>query len=572
MSTPRHAHHLLSSAFFKKSTFHMSESDRALLSHERARAIGLSYALTIDDVLSLTPKFWHMHCDPIGLQDGAAMTLVTIQYNLTLGTIARYAKHRPELEPLLEELLQYRTQGQFMLTEVGHGLDITNIETTATLLPSGEFCLTSPTASSAKFMPPSVPVGLPSVAVIIAKLVVNGEDRGHRPFIVAINDGKSMCTGVQAKQLPFRDGSSPLFHSIASFKNVRLPSAALLGTLDKPKNVHENLMEIISRVSVGSLSVGCYAVPVLQGLATIGTLYSLRRQVGPPSKRVPILSFRTQKAVVLATTANAYVVGAFQRWAIEQFRDARDRRVGRGIATVFKAVAVQLSQESVLAVSERCGAQGLFAHNRMVAWHTTLRGAAIAEGDVLGLSIRLISDLLLGRCNLPPPQDPTSLLALHEASLFDSLRAKFVSALDGGPASAASAILPYCQPTVEAIGHRMAYDAAREHAVPAPLVDLFVARCLERDAAWYSESGGVSREEQRSRASRAHDAAEPMLGALVVEMDVGEYVGAPIVSDERWAAFVDGLVVHEGNAQMDLFETGDLSLGDALKVLIGARL
>ena len=37
-----------------------------------------------------------------------------------------------------------------MLTELGHGLDIANMETTATQLPSGEFLLNSPTPSAAK--------------------------------------------------------------------------------------------------------------------------------------------------------------------------------------------------------------------------------------------------------------------------------------------------------------------------------------------------------------------------------------------------------------------------------------
>jgi len=37
-----------------------------------------------------------------------------------------------------------------MLTEVGHGLDLDNLETTATLHSSGEFVLESPTPSSYK--------------------------------------------------------------------------------------------------------------------------------------------------------------------------------------------------------------------------------------------------------------------------------------------------------------------------------------------------------------------------------------------------------------------------------------
>ena len=64
--------------------------------------------LTIDDVLTLSPKFWELHQDPLMAIDGGAMTLTTIQVNLTAGTIARQAIHRPELLPLVDELLQFR--------------------------------------------------------------------------------------------------------------------------------------------------------------------------------------------------------------------------------------------------------------------------------------------------------------------------------------------------------------------------------------------------------------------------------------------------------------------------------
>lgn len=64
----------------------------------------------MDDVLTLSPKFWELHQDPLMAFDGGAMTLATIQVNLTSGTIARHAIHRPELVPLVEDLLSYRKQ------------------------------------------------------------------------------------------------------------------------------------------------------------------------------------------------------------------------------------------------------------------------------------------------------------------------------------------------------------------------------------------------------------------------------------------------------------------------------
>ena len=66
--------------------------------------------MTINDVLSLSPKFWRLHQEPIILAAGGILTLLTIQYNLCSGTIARYSKGRPELESLVEDLLQYRKQ------------------------------------------------------------------------------------------------------------------------------------------------------------------------------------------------------------------------------------------------------------------------------------------------------------------------------------------------------------------------------------------------------------------------------------------------------------------------------
>ncbi|KAI0644433.1 acyl-CoA dehydrogenase NM domain-like protein [Trametes meyenii] len=541
--------HLPDSELFSIPVQYMGYNDRALLSYEKAKAFGLSYNMTVDDLLSLSPKFWQLHSDPAVLLDGGAITLLTIQYNLCAGTIARYAGQRPELISLVDDLLKYRVHGQFMLTELGHGLDVDNMETTATLTSSGDFVLHSPTSSAAKFMPPTVPAGLPCIAVVFAKLVVNDENHGHRPFVVHLNDGKQMCTGVQSRLLPPRGGPDPVPHSLTSFHNVRLPPTALLGSLEKPADIHANLMDIIHRVAVGSLALAGLALPFMQCYATIGTLYSLRRTIGGPSKRTPILSFRTQQAPILTVTANAYVLQALHRWATKQFCDTRlDGRARHGIAATVKSVMIQLSQQGALGVSERCGAQGLFAHNQMTSIYNTMRGIAIAEGDILGLAIRLVNELLLGRYTLPAPTDPGTLLARHEAGLFAELRQILKDAPHHRSAEVSRLILPRCQPMMEAIGYRMAYDAAVQQGVRPALIDLYVSNVVALDAAWYSEHAGLSRAEQQAMSTRAMDAVLPMLDELVKEMDVLAYITAPIISDERWNVFVGGLKTYVGDA------------------------
>jgi hypothetical protein len=59
----------------------------------------------VEDILSLSPKFWKLHTDPIAAVDGGALTLISIQYNLFVGTVAPFATSRPELQRILQRAL-----------------------------------------------------------------------------------------------------------------------------------------------------------------------------------------------------------------------------------------------------------------------------------------------------------------------------------------------------------------------------------------------------------------------------------------------------------------------------------
>ncbi|KIJ43422.1 hypothetical protein M422DRAFT_253302 [Sphaerobolus stellatus SS14] len=94
-----------------------------------------------------------------------------------------------------------------------------------------------------------------------------------------------------------------------------------------------------------------------------------------------------------------------------------DPRLRRGVTTCVKAVLMMHSQNANIALSDRCGAQGLFEYNQMSTLFNEVRGIAIAS-DILGLSIRFIADLLTMKYEIPPQTDPSSLLAKHELHFF----------------------------------------------------------------------------------------------------------------------------------------------------------
>ncbi|KAF2647193.1 hypothetical protein K491DRAFT_556807, partial [Lophiostoma macrostomum CBS 122681] len=82
--------------------------------------------------------------------DSGAWTILTIHWNLCMGTISSFLPERPDLLPLLQALERFDVCGEFLLTELGHGLDARNLETTATLQTGGSFVLHTPHPRAAK--------------------------------------------------------------------------------------------------------------------------------------------------------------------------------------------------------------------------------------------------------------------------------------------------------------------------------------------------------------------------------------------------------------------------------------
>lgn len=127
--------------------------------------------LTVDDVLDLTPKFWNMHMDGIILSDIGSHVLLSVQHNLVAGTIAPFAHESKAIQSLLQKILSFQVsyvllsplsggvpfsdhpvlrRALFMLTEIAHGLDAKNLETTVTLQSDGSFILHTPRPEASK--------------------------------------------------------------------------------------------------------------------------------------------------------------------------------------------------------------------------------------------------------------------------------------------------------------------------------------------------------------------------------------------------------------------------------------
>ena len=89
--------------------------------------------------------------DPICSLDIAMFTILAAHVGLTIGTLSRHLKHRPDLKHLVNRLLRFDTVGIYLLSERGHGLDALHIETTATKTNEG-YILHTPREEAAKYV------------------------------------------------------------------------------------------------------------------------------------------------------------------------------------------------------------------------------------------------------------------------------------------------------------------------------------------------------------------------------------------------------------------------------------
>ncbi|TFK91638.1 acyl-CoA dehydrogenase NM domain-like protein [Polyporus arcularius HHB13444] len=529
----------------------LSTDARVALSYKRARLLMHEYAFTVKDVLEASDKFWALQSDPRLPLDMACYTILAAHVGLALGTLAKFAETRGDVAALVGRMLTLDTVGLFLLSERGHGLDSFNIETTATLTPEG-FILNTPREEASKWMPATTPsFGIPKVAIVVARLIVSGEDRGCRCFIVPICDTVQMYKGVRSTRLPTRSGTAPLDFSITTFDHVLLPVTALLGdSVEAPKNPLQAWWGEVWRIPIGTGAVAGPVVQALKHAAYIGTSYSLHRHVvGKTPTPVPLMSFWTQRWAMVQAVAVSRVLDVWYPTVVKQ---SVDKAVGPSMrhaySVIAKAGVARLFQTCMREVIERCGAQGTFEHNFMARMETDAHGVIIAEGDVLSLCIRLYNELLLGRYSIPPPAHKDTLLWRHAEGLLRTAREYLATCDDHRSEKANAFVLPLAEAGVSAIGHALAYSAAIDAAVPKPLLDVYECAVMRLDAVWYSESAGLSSLEQRMREDKASAAVLPRLDEYLRDLKIARYVRAPIVSDAAWKAYLKLLPTHSGNA------------------------
>jgi len=455
----------------------LSTAERARLAGDRLRFV-LAHVEPPSELVADPPRLIAVH-EWAGLVDGALAALLAAHYNLELGAAMAGGADSDHVRALLAEIATGAAIGVVLATELGAGDDPAGLRTYAEYDPAAaEFVLRTPGPLAQKFLPDVVVPDVATSALVMARLVVGGQERGIFPFLLRLTTTGGPAPGVWITPISQRPGW-PLSSAVVSFHETRLPYEALLagghahlsrdGRLSGPLlGRRERLRQSVERAQAGRLC------------ATAGSIATTKSAL---SMMTSLADHRALLLWVADTFAAAFLHnGAHRSYAqAQQAGGGLDDRELRAIA-VANAWAARTSARILAESREHCGTQGLLTAERiaqyLVASHVVADAAGGNEwmagsyeppaGSELGPAGADLTDIDFGRY----------LLRERERGRRHDGPDQATQAAREGARLALDAL-------VAAVEQAEAVGAAGAAATLRRLAALCALRALQADAAWF---------------------------------------------------------------------------------------
>ena len=465
---------------------------------------------------------------------------------LRLGTDYHHQKYLPATATV-------DLPGCFAMTEIGHGSNVRDIETTATYDPAtGEFDLHSPTFTSGKNYIGNAAVH-GRIATVFAQLRTRGEPHGVHAFVVPIRDGqgnplpgirtedngqKLGLNGVDNGRLWFDHVRVPRVEMLDRFAQVA-PDGAYISSINSPA---ARFFTTLGTLVAGRISVGHSGLSIAKCGLAIAVRYGARRRQFGPAEGQPetiLLDYPAHQRRLMPLLANAYALDfAFKDLTKTALAtDAASFRQVETTAAGLKAFSTWNTTHTLQTAREACGGEGYLAINRFAALKadsdifTTFEGdntvlmqlvaknlltdfAATLKGRSKGQLARwaLAQKLKTLRARLPmghahagdlrTEETQAALFRLREERMLLATAAR-IRALTTGKRRSPQAAFTMEQNDLLALAHahveRMVLECFNAGIAACPdaglrsilttLRDLFALHHLEKGRAWFLENG-----------------------------------------------------------------------------------
>ncbi len=332
-----------------------------------------------------------------------------VHHTLCLGSMVRLTDEPGErLKRRMEALRSGRVKGIYLITEAGQANSHLATRTRAVFdRDTGEFVLHTPDPQAAKFGSAGT-LDVPQTAVVLARLVVDGEDRGVFAFVVDLTGDDGLLPGIEVSS-PLGLGALPLDYVLVRFHHVRVPYADWLadgagvgsdGGFHDPAGSSGRRLQRTLRVGQGLwATMPAVAAATARQSAVQAVNYARQRRTQSSlAPGVPLLAYRTQQRAVLGALADAFALtcaagGARAVWTDSLAAPMAPAGEGAGAMgftpwaavsrplAAYKAVAVRLAARVTADCQSRCGFSGYLDVNRLAAYHGFHHAFDAAGGD-----------------------------------------------------------------------------------------------------------------------------------------------------------------------------------------------
>lgn len=170
--------------------YHLNEMTKEEERHAAARQallLAKLYGPNLDQMIN-EPLYLLEFIAAVTQFNQALATKLSVHYILYVKTIMSLGtlKH----QPFIKKALSLEDYGSFAMTELGHGSNVSAIETTATYdHPTRSFILNTPKETAMKFW-----IGAASevatITVLVAQLIIDGKKKGVHIFVVPLRSKK----------------------------------------------------------------------------------------------------------------------------------------------------------------------------------------------------------------------------------------------------------------------------------------------------------------------------------------------------------------------------------------------
>lgn len=332
--------------------------------------------------------------------DLSLMVKAGVQWGLFGGAVENLGTERHR--DLIPRLISLDLVGCYAMTEIGHGSNVQQLETTATYdAETQEFVVDSPTPSATKDYIGNAAAHA-EVAAVYAQLVTRGENHGVHCFLVPIRDKDgSTMEGVEIGDDRHKGGLGGVDNGRLAFHQVRIPRENLLnkygdvaedGTYSSPiEDVNRRFFTMLGTLVRGRISVGGSALAAAEVALSIAGRYALqRRQFGQDGEpEVLLADYRVHQRRLLPLIAKSYAYRFAQNQQVSRMDrlqrsddpDLQQQRELEGRAAGLKAIMTWHASRAINESREMCGGAGYLAENRLTVLRGDIDVFTTFEGD-----------------------------------------------------------------------------------------------------------------------------------------------------------------------------------------------